>query len=195
MPNSTTKTSIMDRALQILGYSEISSPSQTGSRGAKAMNRAYTPVHLAELQKNMWAFSIKRVQIAASGTPPVHTKRAAYPLPGDYIMLAPEDYYGDFQLKNDWIIEGGQIISDDTGPLYVRYVSSNVTENMFDALYAEALAAALAIETCEELTNSQSKLDRAMMIYDEQIGFARQRNSIVIQKPRAPVSSWISKRG
>lgn len=195
MPLSTSKTSIIDRGLQILGMSQIASSPQVGSRGSKAMERAYEPVKLSELQKNFWHFTIKRRQIAASSTPPVHTKGYAYPLPGDYLMLAPVDQYGDFNLKNDWTLEGGHIISDDSGPLLIRYVSSDITENMFDAIFAEALSAALAVATSEELTNSTAKFQKAAAIYDEQISLARNRGSILTQKPRAPVSSWISKRG
>ena len=195
MPNSTTETSIIDRALQLLGYAAISSAQQVGSRGAKSMQRAYQSVKLAELQKFTWHFAIKRALLTASGTPPVHTKANAFPLPGDFIMLAPEDQESEFPLKNDWILEGGSIITDDDGPLPIRYISSNVTESMFDALFAEALSAALAIACGEELTNSQSKIDRVMQIYDEQISKAKNRGSILLAKQRVPVSSWISARG
>lgn len=195
MPNSTTETSIIDRGLQILGYSEISSPQQVGSRGAKAMRRAYTPVKLSELQKNMWHFAIKRALIAASGTPPVHTKKNAFPLPGDCLMLAPEDQDGQFPLNNGRIVEGGAIISDEDGPIKIRYVSANVSETLFDAIFAEMLSAALAIACGEELTNSQSKIQTAGAIYDEQVNLARKRGAILNPKPRVPVSSWISSRG
>ncbi len=195
MPNSTSATSITDRALQLLGFGAISSTNQVGSRGAKSVQRAYEPVKLSELQKHYWHFAIKRATLTASATPPVHTKSKAFPLPGDYIMLAPEDQYGNFQLKNDWILEGGQIISDDPGPLLIRYVSNSVIESKFDAIFAEALSAALAIACCEELTNSQAKLDRVSQIYENQIQEAKQRGSILTQKPRLPVSSWISARG
>ena len=195
MPNSTTETSIIDRALQLLGLSQISSPQQVGSRGAKAMQRAYQPVLLSELQKHYWHFAIKRAQLPASNTPPVHTKKNAFPLPGDYIMLAPEDQYGELQQRNDWIIEGNSIISDENGPIYIRYVSRDITTNMFDAIFAEAFSAALAVSTCEDLTNSLAKLERVGAIYIDQIAIARKRGSILSQKPRLPVSSWISRRG
>lgn len=195
MPSSTSQTSIIDRGLQLLGYAAISSPSQVGSRGAKAMQRAYDPVKLSELQKHYWHFAIKRALLPASGTPPVHTKANAFPLPGDYIMLAPEDQTSDLQLKNDWVVEGGSIITDDDGPLPIRYVCSSVLESQFDAIFAEALSAGLALACCEELTNSQSKLDRVGQIYDLQISEAKKRGSILVQKARVPVSPWLSMRG
>ena len=195
MPIGTSKTSICDRALQLLGMAAVSAVPQVGSRGAKAMERAYRPVLLSELQKNYWHFAIKRASLAASSTKPVHTKGNAYPLPADYLMLAPEDQDSDFPLKNDWIMEGGSIITDEDGLLAIRYVSSDITEPMFDATFAEALSAALAMEVCEELTNSNSKLSNLAAMYDEKIALARKRGFILIQKPRVPISPWISMRG
>lgn len=195
MPNTTSQTSVIDRGLQLLGFSAITTAQQVGSRGAKAMQRAYRSVLLSELQKNYWHFATKRATLAASATPPVHTKQFAYPLPGDYIMLCPEDNEGaDFMLKRGWVLEGGSIITDDSSPLYIRYISSDILEAQFDAVFAEALSAALAMACCEELTNSQSKLDRVTALYEEQMGIARQRGAILIQKARVPVSPWISKR-
>ena len=195
MPASTTQTSIANRGLQILGYPAITSIGQPGDRGAKAMNRAYQPVHLSELQKNYWHFATLRAQLAASATAPLHSKAYAYPLPNDYIMLAPEDQFGNYPEKKDWIIESGHIITDDQAPLKIRYISSAVTEAMFDAIYAEALSAALAVATGEELTQSNTKVERAMQIYLEQINLARKRGSILTPKARLPVSPWISMRG
>ena len=190
-----TKTSIVNRALQILGYQSVSSIQQVGDRGAKAMERAYTSVLESELQKHYWHFAIKRASIPKSATPPVHTKDNAYPLPGDYIMLAPEDQLSDFPLANGWFIESGSIITNDASPLLIRYVSNSITESSFDALFAEAFAAALALATGEELTQSAGKIERAGAIYLEQIGLAKRRGSIINPKPRAPVSPWISMRG
>ena len=196
MPNSTTQTSVIDRGLQLLGYAAITSAQQVGSRGAKAMQRAYSSVLQSELQKNYWHFSIKRASIAASATPPVHTKGFAYPLPGDYLMVAPDDDDGsDFMHRKDWVLEQGHIITDDSSPLYIRYVSNDIIESQFDAIFAEAMSAALAMACCEELTNSQSKFDRVAALYEMQINNAKQRGAILIRKARLPISPWISKRG
>ncbi len=194
MPSSITQTTIADRALQLLGYQAISSTQQVGSKGARAMNRAYPSTKLSELTKNNWAFAIKRATLPASGTKPVHTKTNAFELPTDYLMLAPPDQFDSFQLRNDWTIEGKQIISDDSGPILIRYVA-NIDESFFDAVFAEALSCALAISTCEELTNSNSKLANLISVYQEQISVAKRRGAILSQKPTLPLSPWISMRG
>lgn len=194
MPSSTSKTTIADRALQLLGMSQISSSPQVGNRGAKSIERAYTPTKIAELTKHFWHFATKRAQLPASGTKPLHTKANAFTLPGDYLMLAPEDEFGDFPIKNDWIIEGNTIVTDDSAPLLIRYISSDVLESAFDAIFCEAFSAALAMACCEELTNSETKFNRVSGIYDFQIEKAKQRGSILIQKPRAPASPWLTAR-
>lgn len=193
MAATTTKIGIVNRALQVLGQSTISSLTEN-SRGAKAMLRAYDQVMLAELRKNTWKFSIKRAQLAASATPTLFGKGKTYPLPGDFIFLAPEEAtYGQPRIR-DWEIEGQAIISDDSAPLDVRYASSSITESMFDVLFAEVLAYALAAAACEEITNSTSKLQNVSAGYKMTIDEAKKRNSIESKAVKSPVPSTISVR-
>ncbi len=202
MAGSTTQTSIVNRALQLLGYQSISSINQN-DRGAKAMLRAYQPVLLAMLRANHWNFSIRRISIAASATQPIFGKANYFPLPGDFIDLANPDVntyvtgggttLGPVQ-SNDWQIEGQAIVSDDIGPLNVRYVTSNVTEDQFDTLFAEAFAASLAMNTCEELTQSNSKIQTASAVFDQTMKVAKQRNAFENKPAPAPLDSWISSR-
>ena len=194
MANSTTQTSIINRALQLLGYQAVASITQVGDRGAKAMNRAYEPVKISLLTENYWAFSIKRASLPEDAVKPVHTKTYRYALPGDYLMLAPEDQASDFPLANDWIIEGNHIVTNDSAPLLIRYISNAITENFFHPLFAEAFSYALAVSTCEELTQSNGKITTLASFFDRQITLAKNRNAILVAKPKAPASPWISKR-
>ncbi len=208
MAGTTTKLTITNRALQLVGYQSISSVQQN-DRGARAMNRAYRPVLDSMLTENYWAFAVRRASLPASATPPIHGKNFAYPLPGDYAMLAPEDQFdgrttgtlvgtvgstSDFPLSNDWIIEGGEILTNEEAPLDIRYMSLSVNEASFDPLFAEAFAAQLALMTVEELTQSNTKFAMIQAIHDRQIKRARQRNAIISPKAKAPASAWLNKR-
>lgn len=167
------------------------------------MNRAYEPVKLNEIRKHFWNFSIKRAVLPANATPPAFGKGNYFPLPGDFLMLAPVDQafatsaggpmMGNPEL-NDWQIEGNQIASNDTSPLHIRYVSSDLLESLFDVSFAEALSAALALATCEELTQSNSKLQNISKIYDDAIKMARKRNAFENRGVQAPVDTWITAR-
>lgn len=212
MSSTTTQTTIINRALQLLGYKPVGSINDN-DRGARAMNRAYYPVLEAMLRENFWSFSIVRAILAAAGTPPIFGKANYFPLPGDFIMIAPPDQYTSYSLGaipaglipsapntgvlyNDWQIEnfpgGGQAIaSDQQGPLYIRYVTSNVTEANFDPSFAEAFAAALAMDTCEELTQSNTKMQTMEKMHDDAINLAKKRNAFEEMPVQPPIDPWI----
>jgi hypothetical protein len=210
MASGTTQTTIINRALQLLGYKAVSSINDN-DRGARAMLRAYGPVRDALLRENFWSFSIKRQQLAASTTTPAFGKANYFPLPGDFIMIAPPDQYQNMGMTaaglipsapntgvsyQDWQIEafpsgGLAIATDQGGPLYLRYVSSDVVEGNYDPSFAEAFAAALAMNTCEELTQSNTKLANAEKVHDDAINLAKKRNAFECMPVQPPIDPWI----
>lgn len=209
MGSATTQTTIANRALQILGYKPIGSISDN-DRGANAVRRAYSSVLLNVLRSNFWSFAIKRTSLAASATPPAFGKANYFPLPGDFIMVAPPDQINIYPsgaipvgqpntlLYNDYQIENGNnqacIASNQAGPIYIRYVSSQVSESMFDPSFSEALSAAIALEICEELTQSNTKLQNIETLYKEAIDTAKKRNAIENKPVQPPVDTWILAR-
>lgn len=206
MGSTTTQTSIANRALQLLGYKAISDISEN-SAGANAIRRAYTPVLESELRKNYWNFAIRRASLAAAAVGPAFGKNYYYPLPEDFLCIVPPDeYYGaDFGMPMgatsvsgpnsvDWLIEGNQIASNQPGPLNIRYITKKLTESLFDPCFAEAMAAALAINVCEELTQSNSKIQTAGTFYESQIETAKQRNAFESRPVRPPTDSYILAR-
>ncbi len=202
MAATTTKIAIVNRALQLVGFPSISSMTEN-SRGSRAMNRAYDPVKMSELRKHFWNFSIKRASLAASATPPAFGMGNYFPLPGDFLMLAPGDQAFGTQAQgasvgspalHDWVIEGNQIASNESAPLQIRYVSSDILESLFDVSFAEALSVALALNTAEELTNSNSKLQFLAQAYDMTIKMARRRNAFENRPVQSPIDSWLTAR-
>ncbi len=203
MGSTTTQTTIANRALQLMGYQSISSL-QENSRGAKAMFRAYQPVLQSELRKNYWGFAIRRAVLPADAAPPAFGKANYFTLPPDFLCIGPPDQSygvnggGTRTLKgppiNDWQIEGLKIATDQPAPLELRYVSSAVTESMFDPCFDEAFSAALAAMTCEELTQSNSKLQSIEQIYEAAIEIAKKRNAFEGRPVQPPTDSFILAR-
>ena len=193
MPSEINQTTIINRALQILGSPPVANI-QANDRGARAMNTAYKPVLFSILQENYWYFAIKRAKLPADTEKPVHTWTNKFRLPGDFIMLAPDDQLSQFPDPAERIVEGDFILSNDDGPLDIRYITTSITESSFPALFAEGFSAQLAVMTCEQITQSTSKQRNAIAIYDRQINLAKKRNFILIEKPRAPKSVWLSAR-
>lgn len=211
MASLTTKTTIANRALQLVGSQPISTLNDN-TPGARAILRAYDSVLLSELRKNIWSFSIKRIVLAASATKPAFGPANYYPLPGDFLMLAPGDQNAAYSFSGvplipysqasgqytDWEIENMDgtlaITTNDDGPIHVRYVSSSVLEGIFDPCFAEAFACALALNCCEQLTQSGTKLQACAQFYKAALDDAKKRNAFEKQPAIAPASSWITAR-
>ncbi len=193
MAATTTKIGIINRALQLLGNQSISSLNEN-SRGAKSMLRAYDSIFLAELRANTWSFSIMRANLAADATPPIFGKARYFPLPGDFLFLAPEETTFQNPYRRDYQIEGTKIVTDLGPPLPIRYVSSNITESNFDPLFAEAFAYSLALATCEDITNNNTKKADLKDSYKEVMGQARKRNCVEQAPVKSPTCSFITVR-
>lgn len=145
---------IGNRALSKLGAARIESLSQTGSANARAVNNAFETTRNAELRRYQWSFAIKRASVAADGDGPVWGDYNRYSLPNDFISLIRDDESG---LRTDWKIEGGYIVTLDSAPLDFKYIARIEDPNLFDPLFVEAFACKLALEICQEITQSTGK--------------------------------------
>ena len=187
---------ICNRALQLLGASRIVSLSDA-SVNARACNNAYDPVRRAELRANNWNFSIKRARLPVSGVAPAFGRTNAFPLPTDYLRLLPP-YPEDNLNSRDWLIEQHEsqrcVLTDDSAPLDVRYVADVTDPNLMDALFQESLAYAMAAAMCEELTQSNSKLEAVTGGYQFKVAEAKRVNAIE-NVPTVPVEdTWVTVR-
>ncbi|MCA9339377.1 MAG: hypothetical protein KDA17_00525 [Candidatus Saccharibacteria bacterium] len=183
---------IANRALQRLGAKIITSLTED-SVNARAVNTAFEPVKRAELRKHPWSFAIKRAQLAASATAPLFTRTNSFPLPADCLRVLspdPEVNYNDL----DWQIEGRNIITNDDAPLDVRYIYDVTDPNEMDVLFREALAARLAVELAEQLTQSNAKKADAAAMYDNSIAEAKRANAIERVAQRPPEDTWVTIR-
>lgn len=199
-----TQVGICNRALQLVGADQITSINDN-SRSARALLTAYDPVRIALLRAHPWNFAIRRASLPASATPPIFGYANAFPLPPGFLdLLPPDPYYavsGNMSPafaspinQIDWQIEGGNILSNDGGPLNIRFISSSVTEADYDALFSEAFAAQLGLTTCEQLTQSNTKKADCKAAYEEAIDLAKKRNAFENQPALGPVDNWISLR-
>lgn len=184
-----SRVDIANRALQKVGAARISSFDE-GSREASAVKAAYDMVRDAELQRNLWTFSIKRAELAADSAAPAFGRTYQYSLPADYVRKAPLDP-SMAPMPDDLLFEGRKVLTNDAGPLLIRYVSNDFSDETVDPLFAEALAAKLAVEVCEELTQSGAKREALSSDYLFAITQAKSINSIQAG-PRAPeIDEWV----
>lgn len=187
-----SEVEICNRALQKLGVKRITSLTED-SKNARSCNVAYSVVRDAELRSHPWNFAIARAELAADATDPDWGRAKAYTLPSDFLRLLP-DYTEDNLNSKDWQIEGRKIYSDDSDPIYIRYIYRVTDPNEMDALFREALATKLAFELCEEITQSNTKKSELKDDYKEIISEARKANAFENVAQESPEDTWSTVR-
>lgn len=162
--------SIVNRALDYLGQEPITSLDQ-GTVGARVMKRAYDASRDATLRAYPWNCAMGRASLAAETTAPAWGFAKQYVLPVDCLRVI--EIQDDVTIDIPWRVEGRRILTDQSGPLNIRYVRQIVDPSEFDALTADALAVRLAMDTCRAVTGSTSDLQTLGQLFQLRITEAR----------------------
>lgn len=183
---------ICNRALQKLGAKRITSIDEN-SNSARACLACYDTLRDSELQKHRWGFAVKRAELAADATAPAWGRTAQYTLPADFLkLIAP---YPEMDSNSrDWVIENRKILTNDSSPIYIRYIAQITDPNQMDVNFREGLSAKMAMEMCEELTQSNSKKESAREDYKTAIKDARKSSAIQNVPQESVEDSWITIR-
>lgn len=148
---------------------------------------------LAELETHPWSFATTRASLAADSTEPEFGRANAFQLPSDYVKLLSE-YAEDNSNTNDWEIEGRKIYTDYSAPLEIRYIYDVTDPNEMTPLFREVLATRLALELCEELTQSNTKKAELSDEYELVVRRAKRSNAFAKVAAQPPTDSWITVR-
>ena len=197
----TSEVSIANRALQMLGSDPIISLTQDNKR-ARTLQIAFAPVRDAELHRRNWRFAIKRDTLAALASAPDSGFAYQYQVPNDYLRLlsggdlVPLADLSDYRSAPAalYAVEGDRILTDVGAPLSIRYVARISDASKFNASFAEALAARLAWECCEAITQSDSKQQLAERRYTVAMREARRANAFEVPTEAIADDSWILAR-
>lgn len=181
-----------NRALQKLGAKRITAVDED-SKNARACNVAGPAVLLAMLADHDWNCAIKRVTLAADATAPEWGKATSLTLPADFVRLSnpyPEDNYSN----RDYAVEGRKILTNESAPYYLRYIYLITDPNEMDALFREAYSTLLALELCEEITQSNTKKESLKDDYNKIMARAKRANAFQKAPAQAPTDPWLTVR-
>lgn len=195
---AVSETSIANAALTKLGEARITDLADE-TDVARVLNSRFEAVRDAELRKHRWKFAQKRAELAALVDAPAFGYAYQFELPDDFLRLDsigeayPNDL-SDYRTSIDserYRIEGTVILTDDAGPLPLRYGAKVTDPTKFDTLFVEALACKLAIEVCEKITQSNTKRQLAWDEYKDALREAVKVNAL--EKPPSYLAddSWI----
>jgi hypothetical protein len=158
-------------ALQRLGATPIMAFTDD-SREARQCVVAYDSNRRAELRKHRWNFATKRAVLAPDAEAPAFDYTYQFTIPADCLrVLLPAD------ATCDWVLEGRKILSNQSTVLYLRYVSDITDVTQWDAAFYDLVAVSMAMDMCETLTNSASKMGRLQDEYRHSLAEARKSNA------------------
>lgn len=199
---SVSDVSICNRALQKLGSTSQITSLDDNTTQARAMRLAYEPVRRAELRRRRWWFAIVRTSLAALAATPDSDYDYQYELPNDYLRLLPG---GDLRttaaladyrdgVEGLYSVEGHQILTNLGAPLAIRYLRDVTDAASFDTAFVEVLAARLAVECCEVITESGSKKEDLRADYRLCVAEAARANAFEKASEQPQDDTWIMSR-
>lgn len=178
---------IANRAIQKVGAKRILALTDN-SREARAINACYDSVRSALLRRYRWKFAKKRAIVAADAATPAFDFAYQFTLPADClrVILQPGD--------TDWHVEGRKVLTRYDSVLQLNYIANVVDPNLFDAQFAELFSLKLAIEICDELTDTVTRKKNLQDEWKEAYAEASQSDSFEDPPIDAPDGTWITAR-
>lgn len=196
----TSEVSIANRVCTLLGADTIIALTDDNNR-ARTINANYASIRDAELARRRWRFAIRRASLAALADKPDSDYARQFQVPNDFLKLieggdltsGPDfgDYHRSVAL---WSREGDRILTNLGAPLHIRYIARITDSSLFDAAFAESLAARIADECCERLTQSDSKRQICMAAYKRAVLEAVKANALEVAPESMAEGEWLAVR-
>jgi len=127
-----------------------------------------------------------------------------YRLPSGYLRQAPQDakagsnsWFGapTNTPYNDWQFEGKYIVTREATVIVLRFVADVQDVSEMKSMFCEGLAARIATQVCEPLTQSTAKLGSIFQEYARFMGEARLINAIEVGSEEPPLDDYLACRG
>jgi len=123
-----------------------------------------------------------------------------YPLPYSYLRKAPQDPKAGLHTilgastnrqQDDWIIENNYLVSRESQPIAIRFVADIDVVALMDPMFCEGLAARIAWELCEPITQAVTKQRAIAADYQKFMTEARLVNGIENEAVMPAEDDWI----
>ena len=163
----TSVVAVCNRALDKLGHGPITSLGD-GTKAANLCERNWPLVRDQVLRDHPWNFAVRRAVLAPNAAAPVWGFGSQFPLPADCLRLLEVDR----KSTNEYQLEGRSILAN-ADALYIRYIRRVTDPREYDFAFLDAVAARLAFELCESITQSNTKKEQMFQEYDDALTRAK----------------------
>lgn len=174
-PTPASIVAICNRALGFLGADRITALDED-SAPARLCSVFYDNARDASLRAYPWNFAIRRATLAEVQPAPAWGYQRAFQLPEGPLpeyCLRVLDVDGAEDLGVPYAVEGRRILTDLAAPLLVRYLARVEDAAQYDSLFADTLAARLAVDLAYPLTASGAMVEQMLRAYQMRLAEAR----------------------
>lgn len=157
----TSAVDICNLALGYLKIEPITSIETPTSNEEKICAKYYDIARQATLESSDWSFATKRASIAQdTNTPAFGWDYQSGTLPTDFLkLIGVYNSYGKLYINTNNIVysfEDNKIMSDMTGPYYIKYIRDVTSPTEFDRLFVVNFSYILAIMMSEAFKTSST---------------------------------------
>lgn len=158
---------VCNSALDKLGHSPIISLDD-GNRAAGLCKRNWPLVRDRLLRDHPWNFAVVRAVLAPADPPPEWGFESRFPFKSDHLRLLEvlDHSTGEYQVEGRSILANGSL-------LRIRYLARIDDPNQYETLFIDTLAARLAYELCEAVTQSNTKKEALWAEYEDALTRAK----------------------
>lgn len=198
---AASDVAIANLALTKIGDLRITALSDN-TKQAREVNAVYGMLRDKLQRTYNWRFCVKRAALAADVATPVFDYSYQYTVPSDCLrILQINAYYPAPDLSDlisssgqEYVLEGGKILTRSSGVLNLRYLARIESTALFDPSFDEAFASLLAYNVCEALTQSDAKKNAALRDYRMALMDAIRANAIENPPESIADTTWITVR-
>ena len=163
---ATSSTEICNLALRQLREQPIASLTED-SEPARICNEFYDQARDYLMAKHPNNFAMTRQQLSQNATAPTFQYLYSYALPTDPYCLRAYKLWHNGAWRDDWIIEGRNLLTDFDVDCYLLYIARVTDVGSYSATFVDAFAAYLAWKLAYPLTRSNPREEAAGRIFKE----------------------------
>ncbi len=190
---SSSLIQVANMAGQLIGAQTRLTSLNDDKNLARTLKEAWDIQRRATLRDGSFNFSTVRGPIAAGVNAAISTYpyTSFFPLPASALRLVE---LLDSIARLDYSLEGGNILTNVTGPLYARWIVDVVEPALWDDAFAEAFACRLAWKCGRKIAGSAFDKDTAWKEYQAAIAGAAHVDAIENPPLDQEESDWVLAR-
>jgi len=183
---------IYNNALITMGEKELSSLAEDVYQ-ADVLDAIWDMCRQALLRRHVWNFAKRRAELTINVGTPVSEFDYSHALPDSFLRAVAVSNSESMRIGIPYKIEDDDVLSN-SDTLYMTYVIDVTDTTAFDALFADALAKRLAVDTALRITGSATKKEICKDEYRQALLAARSVDALEDYPDQLYQGSWIDER-